>query len=278
MRQAAFLIAAFVAGILLTVALVWFFVLRPRESAPPPARPSPEVEAPPLPADIRFIDRFERVDTDRYWVSERGPNGTWMENEFRARQLQPEAHGLTVLMEANAEGALNSYRSGEFMTNELYRYGYFEARMRVPRGSGVVTGVFTYIIAEGNQRPQEIDIEFLGLDPTNLHATYHVGGRAYGDRIPLSFDASQEFHTYAFEWTPAAIRWYVDNDMVYEATGEHVRAMTRPQKFNVNLWGTDELYQWAGRMNPEQGPWRLEIACLATAESYPGRPICPATP
>ncbi len=276
MRQTLVVIAAFVAGILLTAALMWFLLLRPREAPAPAPQPSAEALAPP--ADLRFIDRFESIDRERYWVSDRGPNGTWMENEFRARQLQLEPHGLTVVMEANAEGARHPYRSGEFITLERYLYGYFEARMRVPRGPGIITGLFTYVVAEDAQLPQEIDIEFLGLDTTNLHAAFHVNGRATGERAPLPFDASRAFHTYGFEWTPTALRWYVDNDLIHEMTGPRVEALRRPQNFNVNLWSTEELHQWAGRIEPEGAPWRLEISCLASAESYPGRSICPATP
>lgn len=277
MRQTALLIAAFVAGILLTIAVIWFLVLRPR--APEAPTPPATVEAPvQLPADIRFFDRFASLDSERYWISERGPSGAWMENDFRARQLLLEPHGLTVAMEANAEGARNAYRSGEIQTNERFRYGYFEARMRVPRGDGVITGLFTYVASEQGQSQQEVDIELLGQDPTELHTAYHVGGRSYGERVPLPFDASRDFHTYGFEWTPTAIRWYVDNDMVHEATGPSVEAMTRPQNLFLNLWGTDRLYQWAGRMRRDESPWRLEVTCVASAEHYPGRALCPATP
>jgi beta-glucanase (GH16 family) len=90
----------------------------------------------------------------------------------------------------------------------------------------------------------------------------------------LPFDAADGFHTYAFEWRPDAIRWYVDGVMVHEARGARVERMTAEQRLFVNLWNTEQLHRWTGRIRAHDAPWTLNVSCVAQAPVYPGRPLC----
>lgn len=46
--------------------------------------------------------------------------------------------------------------------------------------------------------------------------TNGVGKHEY--MYDLGFDASEDFHTYAFEWKEDGITWYVDGKEAYKAT------------------------------------------------------------
>lgn len=265
------------------VAAVAFFVdpTPPAESAiatipatPPPPAPAARPRAV-LPAvTANFVDRFQGIDGSRWAISDGWSNGPWVENDWRRNQVSLTPRGLAITLGPNVEGGDKPYSSGEISSTGEFRYGYFEARMRVPSGDGVVTGLFTFTRPRGNASWHEIDMEFVGRDTRTLELAYHVGGHPAKRIIHLPFDAADGFHTYSFEWQPDAIRWYVDNVMVHEATGARVESMTAEQRFVVNLWNTEQLYRWTGRIQRNEAPWVLEVSCIAQAPAYPGRSLC----
>src|SRR3546814_6849105 len=73
--------------------------------------------------------------------------------------------------------------------------------------------------------------------------------------IDLGFDASEDFHTYAFEWRPDSIRWIVDGRQVHEETGQRGPLPSTPGKIFLHAWAGKNLDGWLGRV------------------SYPGRPL-----
>jgi beta-glucanase (GH16 family) len=176
-------------------------------------------------------------------------------------------------MGPNPEGAHMPFASGELQSRDVYQYGYYEVRMRVPRGSGTGVGFFTYTEPNGPRTWQEIDIEFIGRDTTGVELTYHLNGRHSGQRLRLPFDAADEYHTYGFEWTPQGIRWYVDNRLAREAINEGAEGMNRPQRLYLSLWSTT-LHQWAGRLDRSGAPWTLYVSCVAQAREYRGESLC----
>ncbi len=221
-----------------------------------------------------FIDRFDRADiTNRWFISDGWSNGPWMVNDWRASEVELTPAGLTLHLRKNPEGSEWAYGAGEIRTHDFFRYGYFEARMRVPRGSGVITGLFTYADRTDKLRPNEIDIEILGRDTGAAELTLHENGKATWHKHRLSFDSAGGFHTYGFDWQPGYVRWYVDGKLVHAETGGAAQRLVRPQQLLVSLWGSKKLGAWAGELNPSEGPWRLDLACIAYAPSYSG-PLC----
>jgi endo-1,3-1,4-beta-glycanase ExoK len=225
-------------------------------------------------ANVNFIDRFTRLNTARWSVSHGWSNGAWTENDWRREQVRVTPEGLAITLAPNPPGEDKPYASGEIATHETYLYGYFEARLRIPRGQGLVVGFFTFTRPEGRGSWNEIDMEFIGRDSRWLEVAHHVEGRASREIVVLPFDAAEEFHTYAFEWRPDAVRWYVDNVLVHEARGPRVERMTRPQRFYVNLWNSRQLYRWVGHIDPNGAPWTLTVACVARAPEYRGVSLC----
>lgn len=223
---------------------------------------------------VAFIERFRTLDDNRWVFSDGWNNGGFMENDWRRSALSRGPEGLAITMDWNEQGAAKLFSSGELQSRESFQYGYFEARMKVPKGEGIVTGLFTYTQPQGRSTWEEIDIEILGRDTRTMEVTYHVHGRSRQTGIDLGFDASEAFHTYAFEWTEDALRWYVDNRLVHEVRGARVADLRRSQRFYIQLWSTAELYRWAGHINPEEAPWVLNVACVAQAREYRGASLC----
>lgn len=247
-----------------------------------------------------FVDRFERIDRDRWVVADGWSSGDWMANDWRAENVSTRGEGVQITLARKLDlgafvperlrqitpatwrqaisyainGNQKRYSSGELISEDYYRYGYFEARMQAPRGSGLVTGFFTFGREGDESTWDEIDIEILGRDTTAMRASYWSGGRSHTVVVPLGFDAADGAHTYAFEWAPKRLRWFVDGELVHEELGEALPLPSRPQRLTFDLWNTTTLTDWLGPVRADEGPWRLSMQCVAVAERYEGRELC----
>ncbi|PAK50182.1 glycoside hydrolase family 16 protein [Paenibacillus sp. 7541] len=149
------------------------------------------------------------------------------------------------------------YASAEYATTQKYGYGRVEARIKAAKGAGLVTSLFTYSGAAPGTSNDEIDIEILGKDTTKMETNYFTNGvGGHSTVIDLGFDASLDFHDYAFEWSPTSIKWYVDGRLVHTETGSRGPLPTSPGYIMVNLWsGAGPAEIWTGKF------------------TYPGHPI-----
>ncbi|MBC7768360.1 MAG: family 16 glycosylhydrolase [Phycisphaerales bacterium] len=222
---------------------------------------------------LAFEERFTAIDESRWRVADGWSNGEWTANDWRRSQVRVVPQGLDMLLSSSRRGE-KRYSSGELQSEQLYRYGYFETRMQVPRGSGLVTGFFTYTRPAGENTWDEIDIEILGRDTRSIQFTYFRRGRQHITTLPLPFDAADEQHTYGFEWTPRAIRWYVDGRLFHEEAGENGPLPQTAQRLYLHLWNSETLTDWLGPILPWQGPWRVTVSCIAYAPSYSGASLC----
>ena len=85
-------------------------------------------------------------------------------------------------------------------------------------------------------------------------AKFDYGYRGTPFAIGLGFDASEAFHTYAIEWAPDEIRWFVDDRLVHRRVlWDPTPIPDLPMTLHVNTWPTrsEEL---AGRLVRESLP------------------------
>jgi endo-1,3-1,4-beta-glycanase ExoK len=253
-------------------------IVAPPAAEPAPAAPAAVVAPPPkLPQMGKaFIDRFDgdQIDEGRWYISDGWSNGDWMESEWRRSQISLSPEGLRLTLSLAPEGSRKMLAGGEVRTHERFRYGYFETRLRIPRDPGLISGAFTYVGRDDGKAPEEIDIEFLGRATKRAELTIHENYRSTHEKIDLPFDAAEGFHSYAFDWAPNRVRWFVDGKMVHEVKGQTAASLTRPQQLMISLWATKNLHAWAGEIDPSRGPWMLDVACVAYAPKYEGKPLC----
>ena len=172
------------------------------------------------------------VDTTK-WVSESGGNG-WGNQELEYYTARPEnafEQGgnlvIKVLQEkyTGADGVTRDYTSARLKTLGKFsqKYGRFEARIKIPEGQGIWPAFWMLgddIGKVGWPKCGEIDImENIGKEPAMVHGTIHGPGYS-GDKgisAPYSLPPDQhfanDFHLYAVEWEPKAIRFYVDDHL-----------------------------------------------------------------
>jgi hypothetical protein len=138
------------------------------------------------------------------------------------------------------------YASGEYRSRDVYPYGCVEGRFKAARHDGVVTSLFTFYASPPSyQDKDEIDIEILGRDTTRMQVNYCTNGiGGHETMIDLEFDASQDFHTYAFEWSPNTIKWYVDGRLVHTEDGSHGPLPQTPGQIMANLWAGRDVDSW----------------------------------
>jgi beta-glucanase (GH16 family) len=251
------------------------------EAQPAPKLAEAEAAVTPAPRAVAgqqgeaFIDRFSGSELHERWSASDGwSNGDWTSNDWRASQIGFGGEGMRITLEKAPEGSEKPLMGGEIRTNEYYRYGYFETRMKMPRGAGIVMGFFTYVGQDGRKRPHEIDIEIIGQDTRTIEITLHEGGGSTGKKLSLPFDAADGFHTYGFEWRPDGVRWYADGKLIHQETKGRAIRIDRAQQLMISLWASEALDEWVGELDVGQAPWRLDVACAAYAPSYAGRQLC----
>ena len=149
---------------------------------------------------------------------------------------------------------------GEFRTSESYTYGRYEVKMKPAYGDGYVSSFFTYHdfweTFYGNWATfiNEIDIEFTGnLNNSIQFTTHHPGSWSLTEIIPIPFDPYNDFHSYAFEWTPTYVKWFIDGIEIYTQNENEVIDLIYPQKIMMNIWASIHN-NWVGEWNNETLP------------------------
>lgn len=107
-----------------------------------------------------------------------------------------------------------------------FTYGRVEARIKIPYGQGIWPAFWTLgsnINEVGWPNSGEIDIlENIGKEPKTIHGTAHgpsySGGSGIGGDYSMEEDFSDDFHVFAIDWDPDAIRWYVDSNLYFKMT------------------------------------------------------------
>ena len=98
---------------------------------------------------------------------------------------------------------------GEIRSTSLYRYGSYRIRMQVANAPSSVTAFFLY---KKPDYAQEIDIEIFNDSSRRVwFSTYSGGSQTHTVEMQLPFDATADFHEYAIEYDPGAVRFLVDN-------------------------------------------------------------------
>ncbi|WIX81610.1 family 16 glycosylhydrolase [Amycolatopsis carbonis] len=115
-------------------------------------------------------------------------------------------------------------------------YGHFETRMKLPRGQGMWPAF--WMLGGGNWPTDgEIDVmENVGFEPNTVHGTIHGPGYSGSGGIGAGYNGpnfSDDFHTYAVDWSPNKIVWTVDGNVYQTRT---------PADLNGNRWVYDHNF------------------------------------
>lgn len=197
---------------------------------------------------------FAENRMDGFHFADGYSNGQMFNCTWSRESAQPkgDAMGMSVWQKDG------TYYGAEFRSYKRYSYGFYSVCMKAADCSGVISSFFTYT---GDPRWDEIDIEFLGKDMTEVQFNYYTAGTGGHEFVyDLGFDASEEFHEYAFWWQPDSITWYVDGKAVYRAF-EDIPEM--PQQIMMNVWNCKGHDEWSGAFDPLKLPATAEYKWVA---------------
>lgn len=127
-----------------------------------------------------------------------------------------------------SDSVTRQYTSARMQSKNKFQqqYGRFEARIKLPGGGQGLWPAF-WMLGNDIDRVSwpacgEIDImEEVGFEPSIVHGSLHGPGYSGANPLTGTFSLSHDqrfsanFHVFAVEWEPAAIRFYVDN-VLYE--------------------------------------------------------------
>lgn len=126
-----------------------------------------------------------------------------------------------------------NYTSARITTQALkeFKYGRFEARIRLPVGRGIWPAFWLLGADEdvvGWPQTGEIDVmEYRGQEPNIVHGTLHGPGYSAANGMTRRyvlpdgrFDAG--FHEFAVEWDEDQIQWKVDGTVYHEIKRSYV--------------------------------------------------------
>ena len=168
-----------------------------------------------------FSDDFDSFDTNRW---SKGAHNLGRSN------LDPNNVDL-------ADGNLwiklpaNTLNGGEIASNDLYGYGFYSARIKVPHAPSSITGFFLY---QPPDYASEIDIEIYNDSSRKMviYNTYALGSN-HTQTMSLPFDPTDGFHEYRFDYAPRSVRFYADGQLMKTWT----RTLPRnPMNLYVNAW------------------------------------------
>ena len=191
------------------------------------------------------IVKFSDGSPDGFWARNDRGNGHPFNCAFYRDHAVIADGKLTISL--TKEG--DRYVGAEYRSNERFSYGFYSVCMKAAKCPGVISSFFTYTGFPWD----EIDIEFLGDDTTKVQFNYYTSGIGHHEYIYyLGFDASEDFHEYAFDWQKDSITWYVDGRAVYKATKN---IPSTPGQIMMNIWNVaDSNAGWAGKFDESYLP------------------------
>jgi beta-glucanase (GH16 family) len=163
------------------------------------------------------------------WTFETGGNG-WGNNELQyyTSGVNSSISNGNLVIAAKKETSLGrDYTSSRMITKGKgdWLYGRFEIKAKLPKGRGTWPAIWMLSSdnAYGNWPSSgEIDImEHVGYDVNNVHCSIHTSAfnHTRGTQKSTSkfiADAVDAFHVYRVDWTPYAVRGYIDGVAYFE--------------------------------------------------------------
>lgn len=193
-------------------------------------------------ARLAFETNLDEYDSAMFEIADGWSNGHMFDCTWRKDNLTFSDGIMRLTIDSDGENAKPKWSGSEYRSREFYSYGLYEVRMKPIKNNGVVSSFFTYTGPSDNNPWDEIDIEFLGKDTSKMQLNYFTNGIGNHEYMhDLGFDAADDFHTYAFEWLPDSITWYVDGEAIYTATDN---IPSTPSKVMMNVWPGIGVDSW----------------------------------
>ena len=141
-----------------------------------------------------------------------------------------------------------SWTCASVTCKQLFKYGYFECRMKIYKSSGLNNSFWLYQWNPKVGRAFEIDIVEAHY-PNEIHTNVHdrgIRGRVPSKQNALLIKAKEnlfsDFHVYGLNWTKDSLEFYFD--------GQKVRTVKNTHCYDyANLVLGTAVLEWAGKIS-----------------------------
>ncbi len=270
---------------------------------------------PPVQGDWTLVwnDEFNgtAVDTGKWHFENKGDGFGNNEQQYYRTENTEIKDGKLVINAKKEEFEDKPYTSAKLYSKAAWKYGRFEASIKLPIGQGFwpafwmmpkydnyLNGGSVGSIADygGWAASGEIDImEAKGRFPSNASGALHYGGISPNNVFTgkeYTFPVGQtinQFHTYALEWEPGEIRWYIDGILYQTQNNWYTKGDDGEEKYAFPAPFDKEFYlmlnlaiggNFDGNVVPEDSmfPAQMEVDYVRVYE-LTGRPYkTPAEP
>ncbi|WP_294001222.1 family 16 glycosylhydrolase [Sphaerotilus sp.] len=177
-------------------------------------------------AGSSFADGLDSQDLGRWVRSNDVFAGGPVDNDWRADHVAYAGGQMELRLNtspcawAPEQCGGRSSTSGQLVSTDTYGMGRYTAVLKAASGQGVVTDFMKYTGALVGTPTDLVGMHIQGQDPTRMQVSYYQAdvGAQYRT-VNLGFDASAGLHTYAFDASGDALRWYVDSSEVFSVVG-----------------------------------------------------------
>jgi beta-glucanase (GH16 family) len=201
------------------------------------ATASPRVTLP----GYTFDDEFDGTTIDPIWTHDFGFSGA--ENVWANSQSSVADGVLTISAQRTGFGWASDVLDTK--TTWTQQYGYFEARMKIPKGAGLWPAFWLYASQHGIQ--PEIDVmevcasplgENDGNDASLLHSTLHWARGGQRTARVRTVDLSLDFHVYAVDWRADHIAFLLDGvEVARFSDPDHIPTTPMPLILDLAVGG-----------------------------------------
>jgi hypothetical protein len=166
-----------------------------------------------------------RTDT-RFWSTQLPQNVSVADGMLKLHLRKETVNGV-------------NYTAGGVISRALFRYGYYEARMKVPPGSGWHTSFWMMKYNRPATDTVAIELDVIENDSVtplkygvNVHRHLPTPHITFGNKFITTPSLSADYHIFGCEFTPTTIRYYFDGTLV-----QTVDATQLPHN-DMNIWLT----------------------------------------
>lgn len=232
-----------------------------------------------------FFEGFEAFDRSRWEIANGWSNNSEQGCVWSASNVKLVGKKMSLVLNNRHAGG-KKFSCAELQTRERYGHGTYEVRMRPAAGPGIVSAFFSYSgPAHGADKSQEhwFGFDFVGRDLKTLHLGFHAaGGRIHRQKVSLPFDPSDGMNDYAIQWTPQAVRWLVNGQLVHALDiGPAERRPNVAAKVFVSLRNGigDDQAVWLGQFEYDGRPLLTTYEYIAFTElgapcKFPTSVVC----
>jgi len=169
---------------------------------------------------LTWSDEFDGIELDAQKWNFRTDSKHW---STQIPQNFEVSDGLLKLHVKKEEAGDKHYTGSGVISKSAFRYGYYEARMKVPSGAGWHTSFWMMLYnSQGGTGPNVACQEFDVIENDSNHKnSYGVNVHrwkgehiSFGGKTIRTPDLSADFHVFGCEFTPAVVKYFFDGELV----------------------------------------------------------------